>query len=210
MEPTDGALVGRGGRATVRCAHRRRSATSGTWSAIVFLDLFPRAGCTVRRGELGAGVRPPGRRDRKLDRRRLADHHRSRPPPLLQFRESDTTRSAGAGLAAARMAAGRARAWGRTVRLPPAGAGGASASPAVAASWTGARSESRRPAVEPTRRTATMTNCLGVRGAASETDDDLQAAGRGGRRIGGPDADPWTEDQRRRAQPARRAECGDR
>ena len=25
----------------VRCAHRRRSATSGTWSAIVFLDLFP-------------------------------------------------------------------------------------------------------------------------------------------------------------------------
>ena len=36
-----------------------------------------RAGCTVRRGELGAGMRPPGRRDRKPDRRRLADHHRS-------------------------------------------------------------------------------------------------------------------------------------
>ena len=33
---------------------------------------------TVRRGELGAGVRPPGRRDRKPDRRRLADHHRSK------------------------------------------------------------------------------------------------------------------------------------
>ena len=78
------------------------------------------------------------------------------------------------------------RAWGRTVRLPPiGGTGGASASPAVAASWAGARSESRRPAVEPTRRTATMTSCLGVREAASETDDDLQAAGRGGRRIGG-------------------------
>ena len=36
-----------------------------------------RAGCAVRRGELGAGVRPPGRRDQKPDRRRLADHHRS-------------------------------------------------------------------------------------------------------------------------------------
>ena len=34
-----------------------------------------RAGCTVRRGELGAGVRPPGRRDRKPHRRRRADHH---------------------------------------------------------------------------------------------------------------------------------------
>ena len=43
---------------------------------------------------------------------------------------------------------------------------------------------SRRPVVEPTRRTASMTSCLGVRGAASETVDDLQVAGRGGRRIG--------------------------
>ena len=30
-----------------------------------------------------------------------------------------------------------------------------------------------------------MTSCLGVRGAASETDDDLQAAGRGGRKNWG-------------------------
>ena len=84
------------------------------------------------------------------------------------------------------------------MRLPPIGGTGGPACP-----WARARSESRRPAVEPTRRTATMTSCLGVRGVASGTDDDLQAAGRGGRKNWGRMRSLWTEDHRTAA-PARK------
>ena len=69
----------RGSRWTSNCSLCASSQVGDQWHLVS--DSLPRpvsrAGCTVRRGELGAGVRPPGRRDRKLDRRRLADHHRS-------------------------------------------------------------------------------------------------------------------------------------
>ena len=65
---------------------------------------------------------------------------RSRPPPLLQFRESDTTRSAGAGLAAARMAPGSPRPAWRRARRGPHGGGPRSGLGADGASATGTRS----------------------------------------------------------------------
>ena len=149
------------------------------------------------------------------------------PAAALQLGESDTTRSAGAGLSRrpvrrrprSRPPAGPGtrrypapgvesdaqlrRAWGRTVRAAPGSRnGGTSASPAVAASWAGARCEAagRPSGVDDELRRSSwsggarrLTTCRGT-GAG---DVELE-----------PDADPWTKDQRRRAQPARRAECG--
>ena len=73
-----------------------------------------RAGCTVRRGELGAGVRPSGRLDRKPDRRRLADHHRDPSPAPVDRGGPRAPPPAPDNLR-------RVRTWpsrGRTARLP--------------------------------------------------------------------------------------------